>query len=152
MKFQLPTAKRILLLLSGVIFIFLLRHVEVDSLALKSIIDRMLWLSIPGFLYKFIDGKTSVYRDMLMIAVFGIYILITCFLGLGVIICSSRNVNIEYVSKCNKSVVILRRGFVCLGTEYDYSLVKQRKLSDHLTWITDFNESPVDTALWQKWQ
>lgn len=150
MKFQLPKTKSIFSIATGIAFVVLLRHIEVDSLALKSVIDCILWLSIPGFLYKFMEGQTSVYRDMLMIVIFGIYILATCFLGLRFVLCADRNVNVEYVSKHNKSVVVIRRGFVCMGTEDDYYLVKCRDLTGRIMWITAFNENPVDTSLWQK--
>jgi len=53
-----------------------------------------------------------------------------------------------YKNKEDKSILIVCRRFDCYGTAEDCRLFKIKKLTNHLKWVTKFEEAKVDITKW----
>ncbi len=148
-----PSLIKILIIATTIIALFFSTRLEFDGFKLKTVIYPILWVLIGalGFnYYKILRGTDAAIRKSLLGLGFAFYVLGTLALGLGFFICAEIDHGVSFIHKKDKSLSLVCRTFECYGTADHCQLYQVRKLTEHIKWVTRFNENPVDTSKWQR--
>jgi len=128
----------------------ILTPLEYDSIKFKTFIYPTIWIAMAFLGIKLYRQQNSAIASI-FISIGGIiYLLMTCWFALGFLLCAWTRTLPLYSSRIDSSVTIVCRHYECYGTDSDCELFKEQRLSHHLKWVTKFNETPVDTTVWQK--
>jgi hypothetical protein len=148
---RILTSRKILFAAIGIIVLLILYRLEYDHFRLSKIVYVIIWIIVPLLIGKYFPKKKSVINYILVTVVVITY-LATFLVGLVMItgFCNYGNQETWYVNKNNKSVKIIKRNYACFETDNDTELFKERKLTNHISWVTGFNENPIDTSVWLK--
>jgi len=147
---QRSILKKILFLVAGIAIVFLLLPFEYDNHRAKTLLYPLIWISIPIIIYKFISIKNRITKYILAAIGSLIYLLFSIVFWLVILgFCAWGNEYKLYVNKHDSSVSIINRGYSCFETDDDYYCFKERKLTDHLKYVTDFDKTKVDTSEWK---
>jgi hypothetical protein len=131
------------LIFSLVLFIFL--PLEYDNIKAKTFIYPIMWISLGYIVFKAFPGKSYTQRILLMLlGIIGLFYTFTHVIGF----CGWIKHGTLYVNKRDKSIRIICRTYDCLGTAEGCRLFEQRIITEHIKWVTNFDEKPIDTT-WQ---
>jgi len=147
MKYPTPVVFVAMLLL-----LWLLAPLEIDGFKLKTPVYSILWLSLPVIIYHMFPANGGIMGNIVGVIGTVVYVFITLVLGFIFLsgFCAWVNQSTRYISQKDSSVKIIQRGYACYGTDDDKYLFKQRKLTKHIKWVTEFNETRIDTLVWKE--
>ena len=129
--------------------LLLLLPLQYDNISVWPFVFPILFASVFIVLYRAL-AKWPRTKEALMI----ITAITIVFLGFYYFIrivhfCAYSDFGTVYVNRNDQSDTIVMKGYSCFLTDTDPELVEERKLTDHLKWVTEFTDKPVDPAKWQ---
>jgi hypothetical protein len=142
-KFSL---KKVLAALISFLVLFIFLPLEYDNIKAKTFIYPIMWISLGYIVFKAFPGKSFTKRILLMLlGVIGLFYTFTQVIGF----CAWINHGTLYINKRDKSISITCRTYDCVGTDEGCRLFELRRITEHLQWVTSFDEKPIDTTKWQ---
>jgi hypothetical protein len=135
------------LLLLFLLFFFL--PLEYDDIKAKTFLYPMILISIAFVVYKTFPDPSELRTFVFSIGG-GAYLLCALLYIPNLIgFCASRDHGTLYVNKKDPSRRITMTGYSCFLTDEDTQLYEERTITQHIKWVTSFDEKPVDTTKWQ---
>ena len=142
-KFSL---KKVLAALISFLILFLFLPLEYDNIKAKTFIYPIMWISLGYIVFKAFPGKSYTKRILLMLlGIIGLFYIFIHVIGF----CGWIQYGTLYVNKRDKSIRIICRTYGCFGTAEGCRFFEQRRITEHIKWVTSFDEKPIDTTKWQ---
>lgn len=140
------SVKEVLAALIFFILLFASLPMEYDDIKARTFIYPIMWIGAGYIVFK-IFPKKSLTKSSLLIAlgIVGLFYILTQVTGF----CAWGHHGTLYVNKKDKSIKIICRTYDCFGTAEGCRLFKERRLTQHIKWVTSLDENPVDTTKWQ---
>jgi hypothetical protein len=144
------TVRQFFIVLTFVAILICLLPLEYDNFKLKTVIYPFVWTSIAVIILKVLPRHNSLLKVIFVIFGAIVYLLLTGLFVFGSLICSWTDNGTFYISKSDKSVKLICRTYDCVGTVDNCKLYKEKYLTKHIKWITEFNDKPIDTTKWRE--
>lgn len=140
------SVKKVLAVLISFLVLFILLPLEYDNTKAKTFIYPIMWISMGYIVFKAFPRKSHTKSILLMLlGVIGLFYTFTHVIGF----CTWTNHGTLYINKRDKSIRIICRTYDCLGTAEGCRLFEVRRITEHIKWVTSFNEKATDTTKWQ---
>jgi hypothetical protein len=127
-------------------------QLEYGNFRFKTIIHRMFWIALGISCIRLLRKKKYRHIQVELSILFGIYLLISCFLLLRMVFCGSGESRILYVNKKNPSNTIFYRSFSCYQTTDDLEYYKSWNLIGELKWVVKKDTREVDLSEWEPYK
>ena len=147
-NFKYPTP---VVLIAMLVILWLLVPLEIGSFKLKTLVYSILWLSLPVIIYRLFPANSGIMGNVVGVITV-VYIFLTLVPGFIFLFgfCAWVNQSTRYISKKDISIKIIQRGYACYGTDDDKVLFRQWTVTKHIKWVTEFNETTIDTVVWKE--
>ena len=140
------SVKEVIATLISFLLLFLFLPLEYDNIKAKTFIYPIIWISMGYIVFKAFPKKSLTKSSLLMsLGVIGLLYIFTHVIGF----CAWIKHGTLYINKRDKSIRIICRTYDCLGTAEDCQLFEERRISQHIKWVTSFDKKPIDTSKWQ---
>jgi hypothetical protein len=151
MYMKKPFRKTVLLSVILIVTLFLLSKIEYDSFSLKSITYPLLWVTVGiiGFRYfKNLPTRSAIRKTILSIG-FAIYVLASLYFTMQLFLCAESTYGTRYINTKSNSLTLECRTYDCYGTADQCQLYKLRRLTNHIKWVTIFDDKIPDKNEWR---
>jgi hypothetical protein len=139
---------------AGIIaFIFLwviVSSFEYRGFRFSRILHPLLWIALGMAGLWLIRNKRYKPVRIKLVILFGIYLLVTCWLLVGIVFCRSEEGRIVYINKKNRSNTIICRPYACFLTTDDCEYFKSWTIAGDLRWTRKLYNSQFDTVKWER--
>lgn len=147
---KFKSVKKWLVYITVIVFLLVIAgQLEYGNFRFKSIIHPLFWIALGIACIRLLRNKRYRHIQVKLIILFGIYLLISCFLLLGVVLCGSSENTILYVNKKNRSNTIFYRSYSCFQTTGDFEYYKSWNLIGELRWVVKKETREVDSREWE---
>ncbi|OQP60610.1 hypothetical protein A3860_32875 [Niastella vici] len=140
------SVKEVLVALIFFLVLFIFLPLEYDNIKAKAIIYPVMWISMGYIVFKAFPGKSLTKSSLLIIL--GVICLSYTFSHV-IGFCGWIKHGTLYKNKRDKSIRIICRTYECFGTAEGCQLFEERRITEHIKWVTSFDEKPIDTTKWQ---
>jgi hypothetical protein len=141
-----PSVKKVLAVLIFFLVLFIFLPLEYDKIKAKTFIYPIMWTGMGYIVFKAFRRKSNIQITLLiLLGIIGLFYTITHIIGF----CAWGSNGTLYINKKNKSNRIVCRTYDCLGTAEGCRLFEVRRITEHIKWVTNFDEQPIDTTKWQ---
>ncbi len=132
------------------VVLYLLLPLEIYGFQSRYIVYPFIWISLSIVGFNFFPPVRSFVDRIFMAFGMVIYLIITSiFAFVFFAFCRWSDHGVRYSNKEQISLKLICRTYDCYGTTDDCRLYKQRRLLGDIYWITEFEESTADTAVWE---
>jgi hypothetical protein len=132
------------------IMLVVFSHLQYYNFRARTIVYPLIWLSVAFVIYKTLFERSRERRGILQLgAIIGFFVLLYALIPLTGF-CRYIDYGTSFVNEKDSTITIRSRGYSCFMTDADVDYVLERKLTAHLTWISDLNIQHLDPASWQK--
>jgi predicted membrane protein len=146
------SVKKWLVYITVIVFLLvIIGHLEYRDFRFKTIIHPMFWIALGIACIRLLRNKMYRHIQVKLIILFGIYLLISCFLLLRMVLCGSTESSILYVNKKNRSNTIFYRSYSCYQTTGDLEYYKSWNLIGELKWVVKKDTREVDSSEWEQY-
>jgi len=132
------------------VLLFLLFHLEYDTIKAKTFLSPLFWISVAFFLIKKLKKKSTLRSIVFLVGGIVYFFIALNFLLDLTGFCAWGHSNILYINKSDRSIKLDCRSYECFMTSGDCELYEVKNITNHLKLVTKFNEKQVDTAKWDK--
>lgn len=140
------SVKEVSIALISLLVLLLLLPLEYDNLKAKAFIYPIIWVS-AGYIVVRAFPRKSITKSSLLLSL-GIIVFFQIFIQV-IGFCAWAKHGTLYINKRDKSIRIICRTYDCLGTAEGCRLFEERRITQHIKWVTSFDEKPIDTTKWQ---
>jgi hypothetical protein len=126
-------------------------HLEYGNFRFKTIINPIFWVSFGIAGIRLLRNKRYRHIRVKLIILFGIYVFISCFLLLRMVLCGSGESRILYVNKKNRSNTIFYRSYSCYLTTDEFEYFKSWNLIGDLKWVMKKDTREVESGEWEQY-
>lgn len=126
-------------------------HLEYRDFRFKTIINPIFWVTLGVACIRLLRNKRYRHIRVMLIILFGVYVLISCFLLLRTVLCGSSESIILYVNKKNRSNTIFYRSYSCYQTTGDIEYYKSWNLIGELKWVMKKDRREGDSGEWEQY-
>jgi hypothetical protein len=139
-------------LLTAAYFAFLIFFLplQYDNIKARTFLYPIIWWSAAFVVYETFFKRSQERPAILKVGGVLAFCLILNFLFGLLPFCGWMNYGTVYVSKKDQSTTITVKSYECLMTEGEPEYFEERKITQHLKWVTDFNAKVIDTTKWQR--
>jgi hypothetical protein len=142
--------KEFLLTVAYFAFLIFFLPLQYDNIKARTFLYPIIWMSAAFVVYETFFKRSQERLAILKVGrVIAFFLILYFFRGL-IPFCAWINHGTLYVNKKDQSITITIKTFECMMTEGDPDLFEERKITQHLKWVTDFNAKTIDTTKWQK--
>jgi hypothetical protein len=129
--------------------LFFLLPLKYDNIKAKTFLYPIIWISSAFVVYRTFP-KPSELRTFIFTIGGGLCFLYA-LLNIPNLIgfCALRDHGTLYINRKDPSRRIIMTGYSCFLTDDDIQLYQERTITEHIKWVTSFDEKPVDTTKWQ---
>jgi hypothetical protein len=140
------SVKKVLTALISFLILFIFLPLEYDNIQAKTFIYPIMWIGMGYIVFKAFPGKSPTKSILLMLlGIIGLFYTFTHAIGF----CAWIKHGTYYINKRDKSIRIICRTYDCYGTAEGCRLFEVRRITEHIKWVTSFDEKPIDTIKWQ---
>jgi hypothetical protein len=126
--------------------LFISLPLEYDNIKAKTFIYPIMWIGVSYIVFRaFPENSQTRSISLIFLGIIGLFYTITHIVGF----CGWSKHGTLYINKRDKSIRIICRTYDCLGTAEGCRLFEVRRITDHIKWVTSFDEKPIDTSKWQ---
>ena len=136
----------------ALLFFFLLFFflpLKYDDIKAKTFLYPVIWVSIAFVMYRAFPKPSELRTFVFSIGGIAYFLCVLLYIPNVVGLCASRDHGTLYVNKKDPSRRITRTGYSCLLTDEDSQWYEERSITQHIKWVTSFDEKQVDTTKWQ---
>jgi hypothetical protein len=131
------------------VLLLFLSPLEYDNAKYKIYIYSFFYVITAVVLIKWYWRRNSTIENILIPLAGIICLFASCNLLLDNSFCRWITYFDSYRKKTHKSVKLVCRSYECYGTDGNCELYKEWPITNHLKWVTKFNDKTVDTTIWE---
>jgi len=133
----------------ALLLLFFLSPLEYDNTKYKAFIYPFIYLTTAVILIVWYRRRNSTLENILIPFAGLIYLFASCNFLVDHSFCRWTTHFDSYTSRTNKYLKLVCRSYECYGTDGNCQLYKEWSLTNHLKWVTKFNNENVDTTVWK---
>lgn len=139
--------KRVFVALIVLLVLVISLPLEYDNIRAKTFIYPLMWIGAVYIVFKAFPKKLLVARSLLLVflGLVGFFVILPRVVGF----CGWTHHGTLYVKKGDRSVRIICRTFDCFMTAEGCQRFKERRITEHIKWVTSFDEKTVDSTIWE---
>ena len=129
--------------------LFFFLPLKYDNIKAKTFLYPIIWICSAFVVHRAFPKPSDLRTFVFTIGGGACFLYVLLHIPNLIGFCGSRDHGTLYVNRMDPSRKITMTAYSCFLTDDDIQLYEERSITQHIKWVTSFDEKPVDTTKWQ---